>query len=332
MEVNREKIDELVYHFVKGDITAEDLGILDAYIRQSEDNRQYVRDLREIIFTHQMMTTNKKHDVEAAIARFHRYLANKEKPQLKILPWKKMLGVAAVILLILLPIVGYFLGKSELQRHFAMIETSAPKGSLLDVTLPDGTTVRLNSGSTIRYSQGFGIINRDIHLQGEGFFSVSHDENLPMKVVTRDIVVYDLGTSFKVSGYVEDKETMIELYEGKLEFDNLITHHEGYFLHPGEKVVVDKTTGKVSREKIKKTKEDGKRMNDLYFEDATLVDIVRVLSRTYGVRIDVDSSVAEKRFHLFFDRNAIRIDQILNEMTLTKQINCRKTGDRYLLY
>ena len=334
MKTENEHIDNLIRRFVQGDITVEGLCELSDFIRQSEENRQYARNLRELLFDRAAAKAHEEFDVEQALQHFHAHVrtGNTDEKQAQRLPIKLLVRVAAVILIAVLPIIAYFLGMQKVNRQFAMIETSAPDGSQLSLVLPDGSKVKLNSGSTIRYSQGFGISDRRIYLQGEGFFSVKHNERLPLSIVTKDVVLHDLGTAFKVSNYQEDQHATISLYEGELSIDNLISQQKGLAVKPGERIVVDKTTGQLHKESVKETMDEGASMNTLYFDNQPLEMIAPVLSRNFGVPIEVDKEVRSRRFYLIFNKRTSNIEQILQTMTQTGHVKCRWADGHYRLY
>lgn len=334
MKTENEHIDNLIRHFVQGDITAEGLGELNDFVRQSEENRQYARNLRELLFDRAAAKAHEEFDVEQALHRFraHVHTGEAAEKRARRMPIRLLVRVAAVLLLIMLPIIAYFLGMQKVNGQFAMIETSVPDGSQLSLVLPDGSRVRLNSGSTIRYSQGFGISDRRLYLQGEGFFSVKHNERLPLCIVTKDVVLHDLGTAFKVSNYQEDQHATISLYEGELSIDNLISQQKGLAVKPGERIVVNKTTGQLHKESIKETMDEGASMNTLYFDNQPLEMIAPVLSRNFGVPIEVDKEVRSKRFYLIFNKRTSNIEQILQTMTQTGHVKCRWADGHYCLY
>ena len=334
MKTENEHIDNLIRRFVQGDITADELGELNDFVRKSEENRLYVRNLRELLFDRAAAKAHEEFDVEQALQRFHAHVrtGNTGEKQAQRLPIKLLVRVAAVILIAVLPIIAYFLGMQKVNRQFAVIETNAPDGSQLSLVLPDGSKVKLNSGSTIRYSQGFGISDRKIYLHGEGFFCVKHNERLPLSIVTKDVVLHDLGTAFKVSNYQEDQHVEISLYEGELSVDNLISKQNGLAVKPGERIVLNKTTGQLHKESIKETMDEGASMNTLYFDNQPLEMIAPVLSRNFGVPIAVDKEVRSRRFYLIFNKRTNNIEQILQTMAQTGHVKCRWADGHYCLY
>ena len=78
---------------------------------------------------------------------------------------------------------------------FADISVEAPLGSKTKLYLPDGTLVWLNAGSRMTYSQGFGVDNRKVELEGEGYFEVKRNEKVPFFVKTKDLQLQVLGLS-----------------------------------------------------------------------------------------------------------------------------------------
>ncbi|MCC6287955.1 MAG: FecR family protein [Chitinophagaceae bacterium] len=90
-------------------------------------------------------------------------------------------------------------------------------GAKQTITLPDGTTVYLNSGSTLKLSEGFGKSNRKVFLVGEGGFDVIHNDQLPFTVSVDKYDVNVIGTFFNVRAYPGDKTTETSLIRGKVD-------------------------------------------------------------------------------------------------------------------
>ena len=65
------------------------------------------------------------------------------------------------------------------------------------------------------YSQGFGVSDRRLAFQGEGYFEVEKNDEMPFLVQTHDVNVTVVGTKFNFRNYPEDEEAVVELLEGK---------------------------------------------------------------------------------------------------------------------
>ena len=96
--------------------------------------------------------------------------------------WQRILSYAAVFFataLLSTVFNYYFLNKNASAGSEVFASINSPRGQITSLTLFDGTTVWLNSGSTLKYSNQFGISNRAVQLEGEALFEVKKDQNNP---------------------------------------------------------------------------------------------------------------------------------------------------------
>ena len=92
-------------------------------------------------------------------------------------------------------------------------------GSRAQFTLSDGTAVTLNAGSKLKYDNRFGIKDRIVQLEGEGYFKVAKDTKRPFIVKTSHLNVMALGTAFNVKAYSDDKTIETTLVEGSVKIE-----------------------------------------------------------------------------------------------------------------
>ena len=118
MKTENEHIDNLTRQFVQGDITADGLCELNNFVRQSEENRQYVRNLRELLFDRAATKAHEEFDVEQALHRFlaHVHEGEAGEKQMRRKPIRLLIKIAVTFLLILLPVAGYFLGMKKVNQ------------------------------------------------------------------------------------------------------------------------------------------------------------------------------------------------------------------------
>jgi transmembrane sensor len=93
---------------------------------------------------------------------------------------------------------------------------TAPRGQRVDFHLPDGTRVLLSAGSTVRRLADFTRGPRDVELEGEAYFEVTHDASRPFTVRARELVATDLGTAFAVRAYPEDARARVVVRSGQV--------------------------------------------------------------------------------------------------------------------
>jgi ferric-dicitrate binding protein FerR (iron transport regulator) len=154
--------------------------------------------------------------------------------------WRS-LSVAAVFLLI---IAGWWIFRpaSETKREIAAInqnQVSTRPASKTKLTLPDGSKVWLNASSKLTYGNGFGEKHREIWLEGEGYFDVAKNKQIPFVIHTSRMDVRVTGTVFNVRAYAQESTSETALIEGSVEVTLSNDKSKKFYLKPKQKLVVD---------------------------------------------------------------------------------------------
>lgn len=110
----------------------------------------------------------------------------------------------------------FFWNENRLLTKYADMIVTVGQGQKSDVFLPDGTKVRLNGDSQLRYGSNFNGKQRQVELIGEAYFEVAKDAQSPFIVNARDIQVRALGTSFNVQSYPDEESIYTYLSEGSI--------------------------------------------------------------------------------------------------------------------
>lgn len=249
-------------------------------------------------------------------------------------PYKQWFYYAAAVvaLLVIVSVTSYYQGGRQMERSFADIVVEAPLGSKTKMVLPDGTEVWLNAGSRMVYSQGFGMTDRRLEFEGEGFFEVKKNAKLPFAIHTRELDVTVLGTKFNFRNYPEDETAVVDLLEGKVALDNHVQPMETRYLAPAEKMVLNKATGEM--EIIAAEVEKAKIWTDdvLLFDEEFLPDIAVQLERYYDVKIILANPALETaRFYGRFNRQTQSIYDVLNILSSTGRVSYVVKGDTIIL-
>ena len=95
-----------------------------------------------------------------------------------------------------------------------------PYGQRLKFTLPDGSSVQLNSGAKIEYPSVFKKNLRRVKLSGEAVFDVEHDERCPFVVETFASDIRVLGTKFNVVADERHQRFSTALLQGRVQITN----------------------------------------------------------------------------------------------------------------
>jgi hypothetical protein len=91
---------------------------------------------------------------------------------------------------------------------------TVPNGSRFKLQLSDGTRVKLNVGSSIKYPVAFTGEKRIVEVTGEVFFDVAPDSRHPFVVRAHKEEIEVLGTAFVVSDYPREKSAKIAVSSG----------------------------------------------------------------------------------------------------------------------
>ncbi|HBL76599.1 MAG: hypothetical protein A2W90_21190 [Bacteroidetes bacterium GWF2_42_66] len=170
----------------------------------------------------------------------------------------------------------YFSGITRYDAELASI--SSPRGQITSLTLFDGTTVWLNSETTIKYSSAFNKKEREVFVEGEAYFEVAHNDKIPFIVNLGNSKVKVHGTTFNVKAYPSDNYIEAVLIEGKIEF---IANNRSAVLNPSEKIILLTENGSISTGLADVEKTSAWKKGKYYYSNEKLSSIIEQIQRWY---------------------------------------------------
>ncbi|MDO6801737.1 DUF4974 domain-containing protein [Wenyingzhuangia sp. 1_MG-2023] len=188
---------------------------------------------------------------------------------------------------------------------------TVPYGKVFDIVLSDGTQVKLNSGSSLKYPTQFvAHKNREVLLEGEAYFEVYKDQAHPFVVnANKDINIRVLGTKFNISAYPEDKNISTVLLEGSVSLypeKNKYNIKNSTLLSPGHMAIWDAEHRNFSVQKTDIEQHTAWLDGKLIFKDTPFKTIRKKLERKYNVQIVNDNLLLEENtFNAVFDSETI---------------------------
>ena len=144
----------------------------------------------------------------------------------------------AAVLLVIISTYYFFYTASRHENQVVMQTIEVPAGQQTKVTLVDGTTVWLNAKTKFTYPNCFSGNTRNVTLDGEGFFDVSHDTSKPFIVNANKYDIKVWGTKFNLIVNSEKGIFETSLLEGAVE----ILHtgdKKGIFIKPNERIFLE---------------------------------------------------------------------------------------------
>lgn len=326
-----EKYKFLSFQYFEGKITKEDEQMLFDFISAAPNNKMLFKQWEtEWFSTFQNAETNDAW--KALLNKLDSVPSLVEavpKPGKRSLNIYRLIRVAAVTVgLILLGVAYVTQKKTELPEYAFTVE--APMGERSRMILPDGTVVWLNSGSRVEYSTDFQKSNRTISLMGEAYFEVIRNEEIPFIVKTKHCSVKVLGTRFNVSAYPDDDFTETTLIEGGVEMTG--DTYEAIRMAPGERVIYNHKTNQILKEHVTAENFSSWTCSRLDFEEITLKELMKKLSRRYNVKITIASEeLANKKFSGSLI-NGETLTEVLSAIDLIVPIEITRQGEMIYIH
>lgn len=253
-----------------------------------------------------------------------------DKDRRKISPFRIMAIAASVAILITVSgIICYQTGLNEINSQ--LVQMSCPPGAKSTLTLPDGSEVVLNGGSTLTYPSRFAAKKREIKLEGEAFFDVRKNANAPFIVQSGKIKVRVLGTSFNVEAYQEDETIKVTLERGKVCIETT-SLDESLTLAPNQQAIFNKRTFQLTQTEVNAKEATAWKSNTLYFNEVPLKEIAKRLNRQFNTHIIVESEELRNTLYTGEFTENETIDDILAVWALDKRIKYKRDGRNIIIY
>lgn len=290
-------IDDIIIRLFNGCATADDTVRLARWLDASDDNRRYFEAQQREWNAPGGGDASAEYDALAAYARMEARM-ERDVPHRR---WsivgaalrkygRAVAGVAAAVLVVAGAWWAYSSYTARYAAQFAgMVNVEAPAGSRAKVVLPDGTAVWLNAGSRLSYSQGFGVTDRRVRVDGEGYFEVGKKSAMPMSVYSDNISVRDIGTKFNFRDYPEEPTAEVTLCEGEVGVASLKRPGRETVIHPEQMTLVDKRTGRITTTSCLSADKRLWTAGEMVMDGMTIRQIVNVIERAYKVRIVIAS-------------------------------------------
>lgn len=199
-----------------------------------------------------------------------------------------MLSAAAVLLLALTGLLFVYRSYMKSPEPVTYSSVTTGKGERKKLTLPDGSVLTMNAGSTISIPSNFGDSARELVFTGQGTFDIQQDIEKPFIIHTGKIRTVVLGTAFDIKAYPNEKDLQVAVLNGKVRIEKQESDHTE-ILAPGvtqdQLLTYEEATGKHMLKACKAAEIAGWQENRLFFEQATLHEIAAVLERQYNIHI-----------------------------------------------
>lgn len=305
-------MDELLMKYIKGETTPEER---EKVVRWLDEDPEHI---------HQYHSLRKLYDISLWSPIEESQQEEKQTRTLKPV-WIEFLKVAAVILITFLGTKAFFDWKEDPVKMQTVI---VPAGQRAELLLADGTKVWLNSRSKLKFPDRFQKDARNVELDGEGYFEVTHKEEAPFTVHTSRYDVKVLGTEFNVKAYNSKNQFETSLLKGCVEVSDA-NKSQIVRLRPDEKVISDGS--QLIRSAISDKNYFRWKEGLLCLDDESIGGLIDKLELYYDVKIIVQQASLMKYHYSGKFRISDGVEHVLKVLQLKHKFTYTKDEEQNLI-
>jgi len=315
MKNNETSYIDLISGYFTGMATDEDIRLLEAWVKADPENREVFEGYARTwsLLEKERIETDTNLDLAWADLQTRRtqspLLATPAKSRALFFRQSLIFRMAALFLLILLPALYAW-------WHFSTPATLTLTANrdVLACTLPDGTSITLNAGSTLRYPEKFSGETRPVSLVGEAYFQVAHNKDHPFIISSNDVRVKVLGTEFNMNTHTPAGKMEVVLTCGKVAVYFSEKPADPVLLTPGEKAEIPSNFAGISKSANDNPNYMAWKTLHFVFNDTPLGEVTATLSAAYHTPIRLTRD----------NLNRCRITATFDKQTLTAVLNVLK--------
>lgn len=325
--------EDLVMEYLTGTLADNDLDAFLKSVTESEENRQKLTALEEAYAASytERFETIKRSNFDELMKRM------KKSHQKKSFSVSKksindFLTVAAVIICTFISVFSFskYIEKKNIISSMEQQETkfTVPYGSTMTAELPDGTQVKMNSGSTLSFKGNMGNEVREVSFEGEGYFIVSRNPERPFEIHSGDLDVRVLGTVFNIRNYKEDATASVALESGSVE---VFSSEHQIKLVPSQVATLNKKTSDLSIYETDVADISDWTSGKFRFNHMSVPALMRELERKYGVEIIYDDNCFKGELFTGKIRLDQSIEEVLKYLDVDNKLTLKKAGKKIYL-
>ncbi|MBX2925564.1 MAG: FecR domain-containing protein [Chitinophagaceae bacterium] len=203
---------------------------------------------------------------------------------------------------------------------------TTPRGGQYQVMLPDGSTVRLNASSSLRFPTKFVNQVREVYLTGQGYFEVAASQTRPFIVKTGTVDVAAMGTRFDIMAYPEENELNTTLVKGIVKVNEQASE---VLLQPGQQA--SRVNGEaLSVREVNVDEVIAWTNGRFHFAGASVAYIMRQIQRWYDVDVEYRGDVSSVNLSGIISRKE-HITDLLEALQATGDIAFTLEGRKLIV-
>lgn len=212
-----------------------------------------------------------------------------------------------------------------------------PYGKRSKLQLSDGSVVWLNSGSKLVYPVVFKGEKREVYVEGEAIFEVTHQKDQPFIVISANQEITVLGTIFGVTNYPDEITVNTVLKSGSVEINyytnsSLSEPLEKMKITPGTKASFNKNNRSIVSEKVDVNSYFSWREGYLVFKNNNLRFILNRLSRYYNLDVSqAEDILLNETYSGYLNLNE-NVDEVITSIRETTNVNFKLIDNKIVIH
>ena len=319
-------MEDIIVRYLNGQASNEEKQLLLAWLKVHEDNRKLFSELQTVW----QVAGHHSDPAEGAEKAFNRFINRVDLLEMSYRKKIRTLSVkwmaAAAVIIVLLSAGSFWAGRfksATSQRMYTIVMSKGCKGPVL---LPDSTVVWLNGNSKLSYPETFAHKERNVTLEGEGYFDVVKNPKAPFFVQTRGMKIKVLGTRFDVKSYAGNALLETTLLSGSVEVEVSETKQRS-ILKPNQQLLYNTANRSVSIEEVDASEQILWVNDQLELSNEKLSDILRKLGYWYRIEFIVAPDVSTEQRLSFVVRKESK-EELLDILTQISSIHYTLKGDK----
>lgn len=296
--------------YISGESSPEERQEIDAWINADPVHEELLNELQDIWSTRE----KEEWDIDAAWKNISGKLTDQRETPLRLVDstekkikntgyssttsrnrlWKFSIAASLILIIGVLLTLMLSLEQPVPEEPPVMQELIVERGQRSQFKLSDGTRVWLNSDSRLKVPAQFSRGLREVYLEGEAFFDVTKNPDLPFIIHAGESVTTVLGTQFNLQAY-PDEDIQIVVKEGRVVFGSHQRDDESSELVKNQMAVLSDADQLIINKVADLERYIGWTEGRLVFEDTPLKEVAKKLERRYDIECTIEERALQNR-------------------------------------
>jgi ferric-dicitrate binding protein FerR (iron transport regulator) len=326
MNKNTDSIDQIIARVLSGEASSQDYFSLCDWLNENQKNRDEFTLLKNYWEAEVSFGLFSFPDISAEKTLLEikkkESLQNRRRMRQRLLPL-----AAAVALLLAISFSVYYLNREPLSSVYYTYLSGDTKSEFY---LEDSTKVILNKHSKLIYSDQYGKDLRLVELEGEAYFEVVKNPDLPFEVDFGDAKISVLGTTFAAKGNRNGERITATLLSGSIRFES---SGQQVMLVPNQQIVFSRISNVLNIHSVDPAEETAWKDGVLRYKSVPFSRLISELSEYYQVQVVIknqallDSSILVSGS---FDQKQ-PVEQVLNVVSKSLPIRFKQIKGTYYI-